>query len=350
MDEPRESNESPPVTVVMPTYNQEKYVEDAVTSIQAQNYKGPIRILLWNDGSTDRTLEIIQRLQQNDDRIVVHSAENQGRPLARQSLIEAAETELIAWLDPDDFASPNWLREQVCRMLEDDTVMACGGQGYAMLQDRDPVAPIPRPLTHDEIHAEHLEGGVAIFQTGVVAKRSAMLDAGGYRARYTVGEDFDLWLRLAEQGKLVNVSGCHTYYRLHEASANWSAGTEERALWYEILNQAREREGFPPREAPSPLPVKKDDWNRRIFWINLAAREGNARSCLKLVIEGLRRHPASLLFWLFGVVAILDSIRFLGNRIKRFEPGQAMQPLEQPTVSFYQLARALNRLRRKIVR
>ena len=339
-----------PVTVVMPAYNQEKFIEDAIQSVQAQDYPGPITILIWNDGSTDRTLEIVNRMKAQDPRIVVHSAENQGRPVARQCLIEAAETELIAWLDPDDFAAPCWLREQIERIQQDAQTAACGGQGYAMLADRDPVAPIPRPLTHEEIHSVHLDGGVAINQTGVLTKRSALIEAGGYRARYAVGEDYDLWLRLAENGRLVNLPGCHVLYRLHEASANWTASTESRALWYEILNQARERQGLPAVEVPVPTPPKQEDWNRRIFWINLAAREGNARSCLKMVRAALRRHPASLLLWLFGIVAVLDVIRFGGNRIKRFEPGQPLVLREPASLSCYQLARAVNRLRRKFFR
>lgn len=339
-----------PVTVVMPAYNQEKFIEDAIASVQTQDYQGPITILIWNDGSTDRTLEIVNRMKDRDPRIVVHSAENQGRPITRQCLIEAAETELIAWLDPDDFAAPSWLRQQVERIEKDAQTVACGGQGYAMLADRDPVAPIPRPLTHEEIHSVHLTGGVAIFQTGVLTKRSALLEAGGYRARYLVGEDYDLWLRLAENGTLVNLPQCHVLYRLHEASANWTASTESRALWYEILNQARERQGYPPVEVPAPLPPKQDDWNRRIFWINLAAREGNARSSLKMVVAALRRHPTSLLLWLFGIVEMLDVIRFVGNRTKRFEPGQPVVLREPPSLSFYQLARAVNRFRRRFFR
>ena len=339
-----------PVTVVMPAYNQEKFIEDAVASIQAQDYQGPIEILIWNDGSTDRTLQILEDLQRQDDRIVVRSDVNRGRPIARQHLIEEASTELIAWLDPDDFASTNWLREQVEGIQRDESTMACGGQAYAMLADRDPVGPIARPLSHDEIHGIHLEGGVAINQTGVLTKRSALIAAGGYRERYKVGEDFDLWLRLAEKGKLSNVPGCHTFYRLHENSANWSAPESERALWYEILNQARERLGYEPQPVPTPNPPKKEDWNRRIFWINIAAREGNARSCFKMVVSALRIHPASLLLWLFGFVSILDMIRFRGNRLKRFEPGKPAHFDRPPQYSFYQIARSINRLRRKITK
>ncbi|MEL6108865.1 MAG: glycosyltransferase [Planctomycetota bacterium] len=345
-----ETLEHPPVTVLMPAYNQENFIEDAIVSVQRQDYGGPITILIWNDGSTDRTLEIVNRMMLADPRIQVRSAENQGRPLARQCLLEAAETELVAWLDPDDFASPVWLREQVARLQSDPEIVACGGQAYSMLADRDPVAPIARPLEHDEIHGIHLEGGVAINQTGVLTRRSSLVTAGGYRERYTVGEDFDLWLRVAEHGKLANLPTCHTFYRLHEASANWSAGSDERGLWYEILNQARQRHGLPLREVPTPIPPRRDDWNRRVFWINLAAKRGNARSCLKLVAAALRRHPGSLLLWLFGIVAVFDSIRFLGNCHPRFLPGRDLNASSIPVFSFYQLARKINHLRRRVVK
>lgn len=336
------------MTVVMPAYNQEKFIEDAIVSVQSQDYGGPITILIWNDGSTDRTLEIVNRLKLADPRIQVRSAENQGRPVVRQCLLEAAETELVAWLDPDDFATPVWLRQQVERLQGDPEIAACGGQAYSMLADREPVAPIDRPLTHDEIHGIHLEGGVAINQTGVLTRRSVLIAAGGYRSRYTVGEDFDLWLRVAEKGKLANLPVCHTFYRLHEASANWSAGSDERGLWYEILNQARQREGLPPCEVPPAVPPRKDDWNRRVFWINLAAKRGNAKSCSKMVLAALKRHPGSLLIWLFGIASVLDTVRFFGNRNPRFVPGGDLDSASIPTFSFYQLARKINHLRRRV--
>lgn len=340
----------PPVTVVMPAYNQERFIEDAIASVQAQDYRGPIEILIWNDGSTDRTCEIIQDLQQQDPRIHLVSDENRGRPIARQQLLETAKTDLIAWLDPDDFAATNWLREQIEGIEANDSIVACGGQAYAMLADRDPVGPIERPLSHSEIHGIHLEGGVAINQTGVMTKRSALLAAGGYRERYKVGEDFDLWLRLAAEGSLTNLPNCHTFYRLHENSANWSAPESERALWYEILNQARERLGHKPRQAPEAAPPRKEDWNRRVFWINIAAREGNARSCLKMVATALKKHPGSLLLWLFGCVSLVDIIRFGGNRVARFQPGKPVDLREPPKYSFYQLARWINRVRRRIMK
>jgi glycosyltransferase involved in cell wall biosynthesis len=343
-----DDSQNPAVTVVMPAYNQERFIEDAVKSIQAQDYRGPISLLIWNDGSTDRTQQILDRLQREDARIVVHSTENRGRPVTRQCLLETAETELIAWLDPDDFASPCWLRQQVSGMQNADSTVACGGQGYAMLSDRDPIGPIPRPLTHDEIHGVHLDGGVAINQTGVLTKRTALIAAGGYRAKYLVGEDYDLWLRLAERGKLMNLPECHVFYRIHEASANWTANEKERALWYEILNQARERRGLAPYPIPESLPLKKQDWNRRIFWINVAAREGNARSCLKLLVPALRKHPTSLLLWMFGIVGVLDTIRFRGNRVPRFEPGVPADFGATASFSFYLVARSVNRLRRKL--
>ena len=100
------------VSVIVPVYNVEKYIEECVQSIQNQTVKG-IEIILVDDGSTDRSGEICEKLEEIDDRIFVIHQKNQGVSVARNVGIEKATTDWIMFVDSDD-----WLeRDAVDKLL-----------------------------------------------------------------------------------------------------------------------------------------------------------------------------------------------------------------------------------------
>lgn len=342
----------PPITVVVPAYNLQDYLADCVRSIQDQTYSGEIAILILDDGSTDGTLAVAKSLGQSDTRIDVHTQANRGRAKTRDRLIRMAETDVVAWIDADDIAAPDWLTSQVASLLADPTVVAVGGQGYAMTASGLAIGPIRHPLAHREIEQRHVEGHAnAFFQSCVTVRRKAVLDAGGYRDQYPAAEDYDLWLRLSEIGKLQNVSQTHLLYRVHGTSANWVLNIDQRNQGHQIMNEARKRRGLPPKKdliEPIP-PTKKDDWNRRIYWMNIALRSGNPVSALAMATTAIRLHPFSLVIWLMVAVAIVDTVLFCGNRTRRFRAGVPPRLKSLPTVSAYRFCRAANRLRRRII-
>lgn len=90
------------ISVIVPMYNAENSIEKCVGSIQASTYKD-LEIILINDGSTDRTLEICNRLKKADHRIVIIDKENTGAGLSRQAGVEKAKGEYLAFVDADDW-------------------------------------------------------------------------------------------------------------------------------------------------------------------------------------------------------------------------------------------------------
>ncbi|WP_294080870.1 glycosyltransferase family 2 protein [Proteiniphilum sp. UBA5384] len=93
--------ESPLVSIIIPVYNSEKYVEESIRSALHQTYRN-IEIIIVNDGSTDNSPQIIENLQRQDNRIICISKSNQGLPLARKTGIEKASGKYIQHLDADD--------------------------------------------------------------------------------------------------------------------------------------------------------------------------------------------------------------------------------------------------------
>ena len=102
-------------SVIIPVYNAEKYIERAIDSIVKQDYKD-YEMILINDGSTDRSLEIIQRLAERNTRIRVESIVNEGVSHARNKGIELANGEYVLFMDADDMHEENTLQQQ-CQTL-----------------------------------------------------------------------------------------------------------------------------------------------------------------------------------------------------------------------------------------
>jgi GT2 family glycosyltransferase len=344
-------SELPDVTVVIPAYNLAPYLADAVNSVLQQSYRGGLRIVILDDGSTDNTLAVARSIAASRPQIEVHNQTNQGRARTRNRLIDLARTELIAWLDADDLASPLWIEQQVDYLQDHPDCAAVSGQGYSMTATGRAIGPMDHPLDGDEIDRRHISGEAnAFFQSCVTVRKTAVIRAGRYDEKYPCAEDYSLWLRLAEVGRLANLPAVHLYYRVHSTSANWTVNVDQRLQGQSIMNEARQRRGLPTlavtaHEIP---PAKKDDWNRRLYWINIALRSGNPRSALEMLRVALRKHPCSLVMWLAAMVAIGDTILLAGNRTAKFSSGNPPQIGSLPRISCYRFCRNANRIRRRI--
>jgi len=105
------------VSVIIPVYNCEKYVEDCVKSICKQDYENfdKIQVILVDDGSKDNSLEICNRLKEEitDFDIIVITGKNEGVSSARNKGIKAAEGRYIMYIDSDDFLSKNTISKLV---------------------------------------------------------------------------------------------------------------------------------------------------------------------------------------------------------------------------------------------
>ena len=339
-----------PVTVVIPAYNLDAYLQDAIESVLRQQHDGPISIIVLDDGSTDQSLEVANQMADKVANLKVVTQTNQGRAKTRNRMLELAETDLVAWLDGDDLAAPCWLADQIGYLLRHAECVAVGGQGYSMTASGNAIGPITHPLDSDEIDQRHLSGQAnAFFQSCVLVRKSAVLKAGGYDERYPCAEDYSLWLRLAEIGKLANLPACHLCYRVHATSANWTLNIDQRTQGHAIQQEALTRRGLPRdgKVMDEIPPVKKDDWNRRLFWINIALKSGNPMSALQMLGPALKKHPVSLIMWLAALVSVADTIIFFGNRTAKFIPGKSLQIHSLPRLSFYRAGRGLVRARRR---
>jgi glycosyltransferase involved in cell wall biosynthesis len=245
-------NPPPIVSVLMPVYNGEAYVAQAVESILAQTFMD-FEFLITDDGSRDRSLEILQDYASRDSRIRLISRENRGLIPTLNELLEQSQGQFLARMDADDIALPNRLTAQV-EFLHAHSDYVCVGGCYDLLdQDGLKIMPVFMPTQNEEIQSFILSGRTIINHPCAMIRRHALQAIGGYDPTMVTVEDLDLLLRLGEVGKLANLNEFVLRYRLHESSVSAKYVTLQQHNARRACERAWKRRGIQGRyDAPIP--------------------------------------------------------------------------------------------------
>lgn len=199
------------LTVLMPVYNGEKYLNTAINSILNQTYAN-FEFLIINDGSTDRSGEIVNSY--SDRRIIyVKSENNKGIVATLNTGLEIGQGKYIARMDADDIAHPDRLERQLNFMLSHPECKLCGTRAIAINENGQEVYKLKRPYLKDDIKVQHL------FRNSFIHP-SAILDAEvarsfKYSSHHQYAEDYYLFSQIAMNHEIANLEGYLLYYRVH---------------------------------------------------------------------------------------------------------------------------------------
>jgi hypothetical protein len=203
---------TPAVAVLMSVYNAERHVADAVRSILAQTFCD-FEFLIVDDGSSDRSAEIVSAFAASDPRIRMLRQANRGLIASLNRLLGEARAPLVARMDADDISLPTRLERQVA-FLHGHPDHGVVGTNTHELDEQGTVFECVtlHPLDHHGI-VEAMERRSPICHPSVMMRREAILDVGGYRLPYRHCEDYDLWLRLLDRTRLANLPDRLLLYR-----------------------------------------------------------------------------------------------------------------------------------------
>ena len=110
------------VSVIIPVYNTEKYIQETIESVLNQTYK-TIEIIAVNDGSTDQSLEILEKLKNKAlNKIIIHNQKNQGQTKSRNNGVELANGKFLLFLDSDDKIDPTYIEKCVSLLNQKKTI------------------------------------------------------------------------------------------------------------------------------------------------------------------------------------------------------------------------------------
>lgn len=263
----------PTISVLMPVYNSDRYVDRAICSVLAQSWSD-FEFLIVDDGSHDRSREVIERHAQSDRRIRVLGGAHRGITHALNLALESARGELLARMDADDICFPHRFAQQHAFLVQHSGVVAVGCYLQTIDEDGDPIATMKWPLDHASIARGLLCGKGGIPHPAAMMRRSSVLQVGGYRSEFRFAQDKDLWLRLMDIGELANLAQPLLQYREHLFNSGHLHGQEQAAAVASSVAEARARRGIEPavgfRLDSAPTVAA-----RRRHWIRAAARAGN---------------------------------------------------------------------------
>lgn len=203
----------PLVSIVAPCYNAEKYLEEAIHSLFAQDYPN-IEVIVVDDGSTDNSLALLRQLQQTYD-FQLYSQANQGVSAALNHGLKYAKGTYVSTPDLDDVMLPQSIRVRA-QYLDQHPKVGCVG-ALIIYMDSEGHTVKEQRRDHIQVHTfdDILRGAAVIGAPTALYRMSALQDAGFYDPLLRV-QDFQITLRIAHRGyEIHELPVCVTRYRRH---------------------------------------------------------------------------------------------------------------------------------------
>jgi glycosyltransferase involved in cell wall biosynthesis len=289
----------PLLSVCMPVYNAEQYVRLATQSILDQTFRD-FEFIIIDDGSTDTSHEILEEFAAKDTRIRLISRPNTGYTVALNEAVALAKAPFLARMDADDISMPDRFEKQISYLEAHPECVLVGSRILTIDPFGSPLYEPAHKLVHDDIERQLLSGvGWAIVHPVSMMLRSAILELGGYRVEMEPAEDLDLFLRLAERGKIANLPQILLHYRQHIKSVNHTRYEEQNRATRVIVAEAYARRGIelphdwkpPPERQILPMEKEIDMW----AWV--ALKNGNVSAARKHALSMFRLAPFSMNTW-----------------------------------------------------
>jgi glycosyltransferase involved in cell wall biosynthesis len=295
----------PVVSVLLPVWNGERFLAEAIESVLGQTL-GDFELVVVDDGSTDRSTEIVRGYA--DDRIRIVSQEHKGLVEALNHGLAESRARYVARMDADDVSLPRRLERQI-DFLDRHRDTALVGCAFAVIDDAGRELRTVYLLPDDSGLRRRLLLGNPFAHGSIAAQREVLIAAGGYRAHYGRNEDYDLWRRLLPTRRVAALPEVLYRYREHASGlsrtdAGERIGARERLrdeLWGTFggegpnLREVVRAGGRYRRDATAPPGTAfrlylEDQW----ALAHESFRRGHARRGAELALAATILDPGSL--------------------------------------------------------
>lgn len=234
---------APIVSVIIPVFNGERHLGEALASLKEEPDL-QLDIVIVDDGSTDRSLDIISEISRRDRRLRIMSGPHRGVAAARNIGVQAAQGEFVTFLDCDDVCPRGRIARQLGKLLASPEVAYVVGQTLLFEQLDDAQRPYPgsrsASMLLPTLHS-------ALFRRGVFSQ------FGLFDEELTFSEDLDFFFRLAEHDEPILVEAeIASLYRRHDANMTRN-GRAIRASTLQVLNKSIARRRAIGRRKPLDL-------------------------------------------------------------------------------------------------
>ncbi len=299
----------PLVSVIIPTFNCEDYIEEAIDSVLNQTYR-KIEIIVVNDGSTDDTQEVLKKY---GHKIILINQTNAGAPFARNRGLEIARGKYITFLDSDDIWQKSKIEKQVYYLERNKNVglvycdwdmLIKDNTGKFIHQDQSPAHSYVKYNTSGWIYNQLLFDST-LNTSCVMIRDSIIKKVGKFNTKYLSGQDYDYWFRISRLTQVYKLDEKLASYRQHENNMTQKyRDIDYRTL---IIESSIQKWGL---VGPDGKKTKKVDLYRRLselsweytynqFWY------GNFKIALKSILKSIKYYPFRSRSWIYGIFIVL---------------------------------------------
>ena len=295
-------------SVVIPLYNKVSCIQETLTRAMDQSFED-YEIIVVDDGSADGSLHVVEQIK--NDRVCVIRQENAGVACARNTGILAATGEYIAFLDADDLWHGDYLQtisELIGKYPQSDIFVTA----YRVLLGNGKIrhsAILPQPDGCLDSYWETLDNSYDfVWTSATVIRREALMEAGLFRPGEKIGQDLDMWARVARRNPLVAYSSrlCVDYVRFAEQNAR----TRVRIAYAGAFIRDLEEELENPAHSDSERSAIQHKYDRKmtvyIFTCLLAGERPRAKDAMR-AWKGMRTKRNRLLRWGLRCAALMPN-------------------------------------------
>ncbi len=306
------------ISVIIPAYNSAKTIEQALDSVQAQNYPD-MEIIVVDDGSTDDTVGVVNSysLSVNRGKVpksnnyepitndipiqLIRLPKNAGVAAARNAGIKEAKGEWIAFLDSDDVWMKGKIEVQMRHIALSGADMVCAEVlDFIQSSERMPVGE--KGITVSVLKVDQFISANPVATSTVIIKKAVLGDAGLFDERFCGPEDYDLWIRVASKSNIHKLHAPMVYYR----SGNGISMDDRRFLpqVLKVLDKAYGQGGALARyQDRYKISVSNQYWNAawmaynrvdrptairyliKAYWLNITSRHLIRRKWLETMLR-----------------------------------------------------------------
>lgn len=256
------------VSIIIPAYNEEKYIPQAIESALSQSYKFA-EIIIVNDGSKDSTPLIAEQYIKKDSRVKLINQKNKGLSGARNTGIKNASGDIIAFLDSDDWWHPTYLETMVARLNNEPTL----GISFSRIQFADENGKLMPLFTRGHVKKITKEDFFYMNPlscgSNLVIKREHLTSTGFFDEDLKKVEDLDFLYRAASSSnyRISGVKDCLVYYRIRKGLTHDTDGMA--ASWNQFMQKVKmhKRHDYEKHYMPALL-------SQKIFYARRAQQAG----------------------------------------------------------------------------
>ncbi|MDI1325080.1 MAG: glycosyltransferase family A protein [Algoriphagus sp.] len=253
----------PLISIVIPCFNQAKYLEETVKSALSSKYQ-PKEIIIVNDGSTDSSIEIAKGLEESHPEILLINQENSGVSRARNNGISHAKGKYILPLDGDDLISENYVPDAI-QILENQSEVKVVYCEAVKFDEKGQKIWNLKPFSRNALARDNM-----IFVAGVYRK-SDWKACDGYSEDMKMGrEDWEFWIKMLKNGgEVVKLPYVGFFYRMTPGSKRKKTGTTQKKRERIAYLNAKHGDFF-ERELNGPLRFQRTwskPYNTLLNWI-----------------------------------------------------------------------------------